>query len=145
MRAVIQVVKRASVKVDDMIISHINEGFLILIAVHQNDDQELVLKMADKIANLRILADDRAKLNNSIKGSGAKILLVSQFTLYADCSRGNRPSFTEAAPAAQAEFLIELLTKQLKDHGIEVQSGIFGAQMELELINNGPVTIILEA
>lgn len=145
MRAIIQVVKKAEVRVNNESISRIKGGFLILIAVSKSDNETQVLKLADKIANLRILSDEAGKLNRSIRDSGGAILLVSQFTLYADISRGNRPSFIEAAPGAQAQALIELVSKQLESHGIEVQSGVFGAQMEVELINDGPITIILEA
>lgn len=145
MRALVQVVKKAEVRVNNESISQIKAGFLILIAVNKLDNEVKTIKLADKIANLRILSDEAGKLNRSIKDSAGEILLVSQFTLYADCRKGNRPSFTEAAPSAQAQALIELLTKKLKEHGIEVQSGVFGAHMELELINDGPVTIILEA
>jgi len=144
MRAVIQRVKNANVKVNDKIIGKIGFGLLILLAVHIDDEESVAGKMADKIVNLRIFEDNNKKMNLSIKDVGGETLIISQFTLYGDCSRGNRPNFTESARPDKAMSMYERFIKCLREHKIRVKTGKFGAMMEAELVNDGPVTIILD-
>lgn len=144
MKAIIQVVKKASVRVNGEIVSQIDKGYLILIGISQDDTESQAIKLAEKICNIRIIADEQGKLNNSIKDSGGEILLVSQFTLYADTKKGNRPSYTKNAEPDRAKALISYLADELELRGVKVFQGVFAAKMELELINDGPVTISLE-
>ena len=138
MKVVIQRVKCAQVEVDKKIVGKINEGFLILLGIAPDDN------MVNKITKLRIFEDENEKMNLSIKDINGELLIVSQFTLYADCSGGNRPSFVNAAKPDLANELYEYFVKKSKENIPVVQTGVFGAHMEVSLINNGPVTIELE-
>jgi D-tyrosyl-tRNA(Tyr) deacylase len=144
MKAVIQRVKYAQVEVDKKIVGKINEGFLILLGVAPNDTKEKADAMIKKISKLRIFEDENEKMNLSIQDIKGELLVVSQFTLYADCSGGNRPSFVNAAKPDLANELYEYFVEKCKEIIPVVQTGIFGAHMEVSLLNNGPVTIELE-
>ena len=143
MKAVIQRVKKASVKINNEIVGEINHGLLVLLAVHQDDTEDRIYKMADKIINLRIFSDNNNKMNLSIKDKAGEILVVSQFTLYGNTKKGNRPSFIESAKPDKAIPFYEKFVQYIRDRGIEVATGEFGAMMDVSLVNNGPVTIIL--
>jgi len=144
MRSILQRVSRAQVTVDNQIIGQINQGLLVLLAVHKDDQESAITKMADKILNLRIFSDSDDKMNLSVKDIGGQILVVSQFTLYGDAKKGNRPSFIDSArPDKAKDFYDQLITK-LKKSGLKVESGQFQAQMQVELINDGPVTITVD-
>lgn len=143
MRAVCQRVSRASVTVDGAVVGTIGHGWLVLLGVGPRDDAATAARMADKIVGLRVFEDDAGKMNRSILDVGGSVLLVSQFTLYADTSRGRRPGFTGAAPPAVAEPLVEQVAGLMRDRGLTVATGRFGAQMAVELVNDGPVTIVL--
>lgn len=144
MRAVIQRVKKASVSIDGKVVSQIGQGLLVLLAVHQNDKESVVQKMAEKVVNLRIFSDSEEKMNLSVKDIGGEIMVVSQFTLYGDCKKGNRPSFTESAKPDKAIPFYDKFVKYISDQGIKVDTGKFGAMMEVELVNDGPVTIMID-
>ncbi len=143
MRAVITRVLSASVTIDGIKTSEIDKGFLVLLGVRTTDTQEQAKKIADKICGLRIFEDENGKMNISPKDAGAKLLIVSQFTLYADCS-SRRPGFTEAARPEISKPLYEMVVSECKGRGFEVQTGEFGADMKVESINDGPVTIVLD-
>lgn len=147
MRAVIQRVKYASVTINGAVKSKIEQGFLILFGAGEGDTVEDAELLAKKTAGMRIFCDENDKMNLSLADIGGSVIVVSQFTLYADCRRGNRPSFTNAAPPAEANELYEYFLKLLRDeYGIKnVQTGEFGADMKVELLNDGPVTIILDS
>lgn len=144
MKLVVQRVKKAEVKVDGNIIGKIDKGFLVLIGIKVGDTKEQADYLVKKLCNLRVFSDENDKMNLSIKDVKRKLLIVSQFTLYGDCSQGNRPSFIEAARPEEANPLYEYFCNQCELNNIEVQKGIFGADMKVELINDGPVTIIIE-
>lgn len=144
MKAVIQRVKYAQVEVDNKMVGKINEGFLILLGVAPDDTKEKANAMVKKIIKLRIFEDENEKMNLSIQDIQGELLVVSQFTLYADCSGGNRPSFINAAKPDLANELYEYFVEECKKNIPVVQTGIFGAHMEVSLLNNGPVTIELE-
>ena len=144
MKLVVQRVKKAEVKVDGNIIGKIDKGFLVLIGIKVGDTKEQADYLVKKLCNLRVFSDENDKMNLSIKDVKGKLLIVSQFTLYGDCSQGNRPSFIEAARPEEANPLYEYFCNQCELNNIEVQKGIFGADMKVELLNDGPVTIILE-
>ena len=144
MKLVVQRVKKAEVKVDGNIIGKIDKGFLVLIGIKVGDTKEQADYLVKKLCNLRVYSDENDKMNLSIKDVKGKLLIVSQFTLYGDCSQGNRPSFIEAARPEEANPLYEYFCNQCELNNIEVQKGIFGADMKVELINDGPVTIIIE-
>ena len=144
MKAVIQRVKHAQVEVDKKVVGKINEGFLILLGVAPDDTKEKADAMVKKITKLRIFEDENEKMNLSIQDIKGELLVVSQFTLYADCSGGNRPSFINAAKPDLANDLYEYFVGKCKEVIPVVQTGIFGAHMEVSLLNNGPVTIELE-
>lgn len=144
MKAVIQRVRNAEVKVDGKITGKINQGLLIFLGVGPEDTEKNADELVQKISNLRIFRDKEEKMNLSVKDIDGEILVVSQFTLYANCKKGNRPSFIEAAPPEKAEKLYEYFKEKCKKEVKNVQSGIFGADMKVSLINDGPVTIILE-
>ena len=145
MKIVVQRVKNAKVDVDGKTVGKIDKGFLVLLGVTNGDTKEQADYLAKKLCKLRVFTDENDKMNLDIKQVGGKILIVSQFTLYANCKDGNRPSFTEAARPEEAEELYEYFCEQCKEkYGIEVQKGIFGAHMEVSLLNDGPVTIIIE-
>jgi D-aminoacyl-tRNA deacylase len=145
MRALLQRVSRASVTVDGQVVGHIGRGFLVLLGVGQGDGEAQVKVLVDKIVYLRVFEDDEGKMNRSLLDVGGQVLVVSQFTLYADVRKGRRPSFTNAAPPAVAEPLVERFNAALAAYGLKVEGGVFGAYMEVELINNGPVTIWLDS
>ena len=144
MKLVVQRVKKAELKVDVNIIGKIDKGFLVLIGIKVGDTKEQADYLVKKLCNLRVFSDENDKMNLSIKDVKGKLLIVSQFTLYGDCSQGNRPSFIEAARPEEANPLYEYFCNQCELNNIEVQKGIFGADMKVELINDGPVTIIIE-
>ena len=145
MKAVIQRVSSASVSVDDTQISSINNGFLILLGVQQGDDEKDLEYLVNKTAGMRIFKDDKQHMNLSIKDVNGEALVVSQFTLCADTHKGRRPSFIHAAPPEIAEQMYQQFCEQLKVAGVPVQTGKFGAMMDVSLINDGPVTIILDS
>ena len=144
MKAVIQRVTNAEVKVEGKITGKIGEGLLILLGVAPDDTTENADALIKKICNLRIFRDENDKMNLSVKDIDGEILVVSQFTLYADCTKGNRPSFVNAAPPQKAEELYEYFKAKCKSEVRNVECGIFGADMKVSLLNNGPVTIVLE-
>jgi len=144
MRAVVQRVRRGSVQVDDQTIASIERGYVILLGVGPVDTDAIAAALAKKIALLRVFEDDQGKMNLSIQDVGGQALVVSQFTLYADTSRGNRPSFINAAPPEIASPLVDRFAAHLASHGIPVQQGEFGAHMLVEIENDGPVTIWFE-
>jgi D-tyrosyl-tRNA(Tyr) deacylase len=145
MKALIQRVKKASVSIGGENFSAIGKGLLIFLGVGIGDTEKEIEYLVRKIVNLRIFEDQSGKLNYSIKDIGGEILIVSQFTLYADCKKGNRPSFEKAEKPDVALKLYEKFINRVKTEGIEVKTGVFGASMEVELINDGPVTIMLES
>ena len=145
MKAVIQRVKSSSVSVDKKQISQIGPGLLVLLGVSQTDESSDAEYLSDKVANLRIFEDSDGKMNRSVIDIGGEILVVSQFTLYGDCRKGRRPSFIEAAHPEKAEKLYEYFTEQMKKKGIPAQSGRFRAMMDVSLVNDGPVTLIVES
>ncbi len=144
MKIVVQRVKQADVKVDGEIVGKIDKGFMVLVGVTHTDTKENADYLAKKLCKLRVFEDENEKMNLSLKDVDGKLLLISQFTLYANTADGNRPSFIEAARPEQANELYEYFCEKCKEQGIEVQKGIFGAHMEVSLINDGPVTIIIE-
>ena len=144
MKFVIQRVTHAEVEVEQKIIGSIQNGYLVLIGIAEDDNEEIADKLVKKLLGLRIFADENGKTNLSLKDVNGSLLLVSQFTLYADCSGGNRPSFVNAAKPDLANELYEYFVKKSKENIPVVQTGVFGAHMEVSLINNGPVTIELE-
>ena len=145
MRVLIQRVGEASVRDDDRQVAAIGRGFLVLVGVAHEDDAAAARALAAKTAKLRVFADEAGLMNRSLADVGGEVLAVSQFTLYADTRRGNRPSFTGAAPPEQGEELYEAYVAGLRAAGVPVQTGIFGAHMQVALLNDGPVTILLEA
>lgn len=144
MKFVIQRVKNAQVDVDNKTVGKIDNGFLVLIGITHTDTKEIADYLAKKLINLRVFEDDNGKMNLSLNDINGSLLLVSQFTLYADCSGGNRPSFTEAAKPDFANELYEYIISECKKKIDKVETGIFGADMKVSLLNDGPVTIILE-
>ncbi len=144
MRAVIQKVSRSAVSVAGKEISRIEAGFLVLVAVKVGDGEEQAHKLAEKISKLRIIVDEKEKMNLSLLDKKESVMLVSQFTLYGDTSRGNRPSFIDSARPEQARPLFEILAADLRALGLSVALGAFGEHMAIELINDGPTTIILD-
>ncbi len=145
MRAVIQRVQHAKVEVEHTTTGQIKEGFLVLLGVAETDTEDDALYIANKIAGLRIFEDEEKKMNRSITDISGSILLVSQFTLFGDARKGRRPSFIRAAGKEIAVPLLEKVKKQLIENGIHVEEGIFGAHMEVSLLNDGPVTILLDS
>ena len=145
MRAVIQRVSQAKVVVDDNTVGQIGKGFLILLGVHEQDTQTDVDYLVGKISKLRVFEDDQQKMNRSIMDVGGEILSISQFTLFADTKKGNRPSFVQAAKPDTAIPLYEAFNEGLRQAGIPVETGIFGADMKCHLVNDGPVTIIIDS
>ena len=145
MRAVVQRVKESSVKADDQIISQISGGLLVLLGVAQADRLGDAVYLANKISNLRIFEDEYGKMNRSLLEIGGEMLVVSQFTLLGDCRKGRRPSFGDAAEPAKAAELYEHFINQVRSLGISVETGRFRAMMDIALVNNGPVTLILES
>lgn len=143
MIGLIQRVKKASVTIDNELFSSINAGILVLYGVEKSDEKEKAEKIADKISKLRIFEDENGKMNKSIKDISGEVLVVSQFTLAGNCAKGTRPSFDRAELPEKANEMYEYFIKQLKDKGLPVKTGVFGAMMDVELINDGPVTFIL--
>jgi D-tyrosyl-tRNA(Tyr) deacylase len=145
MRAVVQRVSQSKVSVDENTIGKINKGLLVLLGVTHEDTQKDIDYMIDKILNLRIFEDEDDKMNLSLKDIGGELLVVSQFTLYGDCRKGRRPSFTNAAKPDLANELYEKFVEKAKAEGINVGTGQFGAHMMVDLTNDGPVTILLDS
>lgn len=145
MRAVIQRVSQASVKVDGQIVGQIQKGFMVLLGVHQEDTLEDVAYLAKKIGKLRVFEDENGKMNAALADVKGSVLSISQFTLHAETKKGNRPSFIQAARPELAIPLYEAFNQALIDQAIPVQTGIFGADMKCELVNDGPVTIIMDS
>ena len=145
MRALLQRVSRASVTVDEKVVGQIGQGLLVLLGVGHGDGEAQVKTLSDKIAHLRIFEDNEGKMNRSLLDIGGQALVVSQFTLYADTRRGRRPGFTDAAPPSVAEPLVERFKEALAGYGLTVAGGVFGAYMQVELVNDGPVTIWLDS
>lgn len=146
MKAVIQRVKYANVKIDGEIAGECGKGFMILLGVHSSDTKDDAEKLIKKVPVLRIFEDENGKMNKSLLDVDGEALVVSQFTLIADCSHGRRPSFTDSAHAQQANELYEYFVELLRQSGVRsVQTGVFGADMQVELVNDGPVTIILDS
>ena len=145
MRAVVQRVKKSSVNVDNQIIGRIDKGLLVLLGVAKGDTPSDADYLAHKIVNLRIFEDDDAKMNRSLLSIGGKMLVVSQFTLLGDCRKGRRPSFAAAASPQKAAELYEYFVQRVRGLGIAVETGRFQAMMEVTLINDGPVTLVLES
>lgn len=145
MKIVVQRVKNAKVEVDGNVVGKIDNGFLVLLGVTHTDTKENADYLVKKLCKLRVFTDEDGKMNLDIKKVNGKLLIVSQFTLYANCSDGNRPSFIDAAKPKQAEDLYEYFCNKCKEeYGIDVEKGIFGADMKVSLLNDGPVTIIIE-
>lgn len=145
MRMVIQRVTQASVTVDGIVTGSIGKGFLVLLGIGPADTEYIAEKMIDKLLRLRIFSDENDKINLSLQDVKGEVLLVSQFTLYADCRKGNRPSFVQAAPPEQAQRLYEYCKAYLNAHIAPVQSGVFGADMQVKLCNDGPFTVVLDS
>lgn len=144
MKVVIQRVERAKVTVEGEVVGQIGRGLLLLVGIGKGDDEGVLRWAADKIINLRIFEDELGKMNRSLREVGGELLVVSQFTLYGDLRRGRRPSFDGAAPPEEAEPLFNRFVELLRESGLRVETGRFGAYMGVELINDGPVTLILE-
>ena len=145
MRLVIQKVSHADCKVDGQVTGQIETGFMVLVGSGVSDDRSIAEKMAVKLSKLRIFEDENGKINRSIYDAQGRILSISQFTLYADCKKGNRPSFTDALGGEDAKQLYLYFNECLRNLGLEVEEGIFGADMKVTLTNDGPVTIILDS
>ncbi len=144
MRAVIQRVSEASVTVEGQVVGQINRGLLVLLGIGRGDGYNEVSLFAEKIANLRIFSDEQGRFNRSVLDISAEVLVVSQFTLYADTRRGRRPSFTDAAAPEIAAPLVEAFAAALRERGLTVANGVFGAHMSVDLQNDGPVTVVLD-
>jgi D-tyrosyl-tRNA(Tyr) deacylase len=144
MRAVVQRVRKSRVCAAGKILGEIGPGLLTLLGVGGEDEEEDARLLADKLANLRIFPDASGKMNLSLLETGGAMLIVSQFTLYGDCRKGRRPSYTRSAPPEKAERLYDLLVEEVGRHGIPTTTGRFGAMMEVELTNDGPVTLLLD-
>lgn len=148
MRAVVQRVLRAAVEVEGQRVGHCGPGLLLLVAAHRSDTEREALRLAEKVATLRIFNDETGKMNLALgdlpKQDESRILAVSNFTVLGDASGQRRPSFTEAAPFEEGKVLFEALVKALRSQGLSVETGVFGADMQVELVNDGPVTLILD-
>ncbi len=145
MRAVIQRVDEARVTVDGTVVGEISKGLLVFLGITTDDGEDDLTFLKRKILNLRIFPDSDGKMNLSLVDSGVAVLLVSQFTLYGDCRKGNRPSFIRAAPPARADETYQELIRQLRSEGVAVESGEFQAMMKVDLVNDGPVTLIVDS
>ena len=145
MRSVVQRVRRAEVRVDGGPVGRIGPGLLVLVGVSGADTEADAAWLADKTASLRIFPDEAGKMNRSVLDAGGAVLVVSQFTLYGDCRKGRRPSFDEAAAPDLANTLYELYVEKLRDAGLRVETGVFQALMDVELVNDGPVTLLLDS
>ncbi|MCH6552804.1 MAG: D-tyrosyl-tRNA(Tyr) deacylase [Acidobacteria bacterium] len=144
MRAVVQRVSRARVEVEGRVTGEIGPGMVVLLGVSKTDAEADAAQLAEKIAGLRLFNDDNGKMNRSVEEVGGAVLVVSQFTLHGDCRKGRRPSFDRAAPAAQAQTLYEKFLHVLRHRGLQVETGVFQATMEVELVNAGPVTLLVD-
>ena len=144
MRLVVQRVKYASVKVDEKIVGKIDNGFMVLVGITDTDTKETCDYLAEKLINLRVFDDENDHMNNNLSTVDGKLLIISQFTLYGDTSKGNRPSFVKAAKPEISKPLYEYFCQKCENLGVDVEKGIFGADMKVELLNDGPVTIIME-
>lgn len=144
MRALIQRVTEAAVRIDAAVVGAIGPGLLVLVCAMQGDDDAKPRQMAERVAKLRIFRDDEGRMNRSVRDAGGAVLVVSQFTLAADTSRGNRPGFSQAAPPADGERLYEAFAREVAAQGLPVATGRFGADMKVSLVNDGPVTIWLD-
>ena len=145
MRAVVQRVSSASVAVDDRVVGEIRGGILLLLGVGQGDDENDADHLAEKVVNLRIFPDDAGVMNSSVLDSGGSVLVVSQFTLYGDCRKGRRPSYATAAAPEDASRLYEYFCERVRGLGLDVATGVFRANMDVSLVNNGPVTLLLDS
>ncbi len=145
MRFVIQVVSEASVSIEGNIKGRIGQGFLVLVGIGQGDDESVADKMVSKMLGLRVFPDENGKTNLSTADVGGELLVISQFTLYADCRKGNRPSFVRAGSPDEAERLYEYVVDKCRSSGIRVDTGEFGAEMKVSLINEGPFTVVLDS
>ncbi|MDO4940466.1 MAG: D-aminoacyl-tRNA deacylase [Erysipelotrichaceae bacterium] len=145
MRIVVQRVLKSKCEVDNQITGEIEKGYMILVGFGQDDNEDIAIKMANKLIKLRIFDDENGKINLSLADVKGKILSISQFTLYADCTKGNRPSFVNAMQPSDATKLYHFFNEYLRSLNIQVEEGIFGADMKISLINDGPVTIILDS
>jgi D-tyrosyl-tRNA(Tyr) deacylase len=145
MRAVVQRVSRARVRVNGQTTGEIGPGLLILLGVGQGDTSKEADYLLDKIIHLRIFEDPEGKMNLSLRDAGGELMVISQFTLYADCRKGRRPSFTDAGPPGEAQKLYDYFVTAARTRGVKVATGIFQAIMEVELVNSGPVTILLDS
>lgn len=145
MRAVVQRVKKSSVKVDEKIVGSIQYGLNVLIGINVDDTLDDLKYIVDKVINLRIFHDDNDKMNLSVKDIDGEILAISQFTLYGDCRKGRRPNFMNAMGGDEAKALYEEFVKMLKESGLKIETGEFGAHMNVEIENDGPVTILLDS
>jgi D-tyrosyl-tRNA(Tyr) deacylase len=144
MKALLQRVTKSSVEVDNKIVGEINSGILLFIGIEKNDDEKIAIKMIDKILNYRIFADENDKMNLSVKDTNKEILAISQFTLAADTKSGTRAGFSTAMPPKPAEILYDYFLANIKSKHKKIQTGIFGADMQISLINDGPISFILE-
>ena len=144
MRVLVQRCDKANVKVDSNIVSSINKGLMILVGFTEGDNFDTIMYMVDKVVNLRVFDDENGIMNKSLLDKSYSILSVSQFTLYGDASKGRRPSYVNALNGSLAKPLYDKFNEELRKYGVEVETGIFGADMKVELINDGPVTIMLE-
>ena len=145
MKFVVQRVAHASVTVDDTVCGKINKGFMVLIGVGKDDDETIADKMVSKLIHMRIFEDENGKTNLALKDVGGELLLISQFTLYANCKKGNRPSFTDAGSPDKANALYEYIISKCREEIEVVEKGIFGAEMKVELLNDGPFTVLLDS
>lgn len=145
MRAVVQRVTRAEVRVDGQVVGRIGKGLLVLLGIAKTDEAESGKALAEKIASLRVFNDEQGKMNRSLIEAGGAVLCVSQFTLYGDCRKGRRPSYDRAAPPEAARALYESFVASLRALGVSVETGRFQAMMEVELVNDGPVTLLLDS
>jgi D-aminoacyl-tRNA deacylase len=144
MRAVVQRVSRAAVRVDGKVVGACAPGLVVLVGAGHDDTAQTAERLATKVARLRIFPDEEGRFDRSLLDTGGDALVVSQFTLLADTRKGNRPSFTDAAPPGQAEPLVERFAEALLLLGVPVETGVFGATMEVELVNDGPVTLVID-
>lgn len=145
MKVVIQRSKNASVEVDNKVVGKIDKGLVILVGFTENDNENIIDKMVNKVINLRIFDDENGVMNKSLLDGNGDILSISQFTLYADTKKGRRPSYIKALRGEESTILYDIWNNKLKDAGINVETGIFGADMKVSLINDGPVTIIIDS
>ena len=144
MRVLVQRCDKALVKVNDNVVGSINKGLMILVGFTEGDNFDTIKYMADKVVNLRVFDDENGVMNKSLLDTSFSILSVSQFTLYGDASKGRRPSYVNALNGSLAKPLYDKFNEELRKYGVEVETGVFGADMKVELINDGPITIMLE-